>query len=301
MDERGVETRLVYGFLDAGKTTFLQDCIFHDYFHKYGTTLILVFESGEGEYDETTLLGYRTHVAYYEGSEDIAAFCLQELEHWLPDRVYVEMNSMTEGLRQRLPDALRIASATALIDYGTLRTYLDNLRSQLYEMVRASQTVTFRNCPSKELLAPYAQAFRLMNQNAAYLRQDPMGYHERAFDLFVPFDLAADAITIGEAEYLAFYLDACEHPEHYAGKELRFELPLEVRSGVAGRTVMTCCMADIQFMGFPLVCDGEAQGWVSLDAVSEIAADAYGQKRLALRVNHAGRSGPPASLILKAV
>ena len=109
-------------------------------------------------------------MAYDKGSEDIAAFCLTQLERWSPDRIYVEMNGMTEGLRQQLPDALRIVSASTLIDFGTLRTYLDNLRPQLGAMVRSSQTVTFRNCPSKELRAPYAQAFRLMNQNAAFLR-----------------------------------------------------------------------------------------------------------------------------------
>ena len=296
-----VETRLVYGFLDAGKTIWIQDCIFHDYFHKYGTTLILAFEDGEAEYDEKDLLEYRTHVAYYEGSEDIAAFCLRQTESWLPDRVYVEMNSMMAGLRQQLPAALRIASSSALIDFGTLKTYLENLRAQLYEMVRASQTVTFRNCPSKELLAPYSQAFRLMNQNAVYLRQDPTGYHERAFDLFVPFDLAAAAITIGEAEYLAFYLDACEHPEHYAGKEIRFDFPLEIRDGVAGRTVMTCCMADIQFMGFPLTCKTDARGWISLAATGKVVADGYGQKRPALCVRQIAHSRPPATLILNAV
>lgn len=107
-----VETRLVYGFLDAGKTTFIQDCILHDYFHKYGTTLILAFESGEAERDEKALLDYRTHVAYDEGSENIAAFCLTQIERWPPDRVYVEMNGMTEGLRQQLHDALRIATAS---------------------------------------------------------------------------------------------------------------------------------------------------------------------------------------------
>lgn len=296
-----VETRLVYGFLDAGKTTWIQDCILHDYFHKYGATLILAFESGEAEYDEKALLEFRTHVAYYEGSEDIAAFCLAQLERRSPDRVYVEMNVMTEGLRQRLPDAMRIGPASALIDFGTLRTYWDNLRPQLYEMVRASQTVTFRNCPSKEMLAPYREAFRLMNQDAAYLRQDPMGYHERAFDRFVPFDLTEDAVTIGEAEYLAFYLDACEHPEHYAGKTLTFALPLEVRDGVAGRMMMTCCVADIRFTGFPLTCASLPHGWIQLTATGGITVDAYGQKRLNLSAKRALPAKPPSHLIMRVV
>ena len=47
MEGQSVETRLVCGFLDAGKTTYIQDCILHDYFHKYGETLILSTEDGE--------------------------------------------------------------------------------------------------------------------------------------------------------------------------------------------------------------------------------------------------------------
>ena len=48
---------------------------------------------------------------------------------------------------------------------------------------------------------PYS-AFRLMNPDASYLRQDPMGYHEKAFSLFLPFSLDEDEITITEDWYL---------------------------------------------------------------------------------------------------
>ena len=41
--DKQIDTRLIYGFLESGKTTYIQDCIVHDYFHKYGTTLILCF------------------------------------------------------------------------------------------------------------------------------------------------------------------------------------------------------------------------------------------------------------------
>ena len=37
----GIDTRLVCGFLNAGKTTYIQDCIFNDFFHRYGSVLIL--------------------------------------------------------------------------------------------------------------------------------------------------------------------------------------------------------------------------------------------------------------------
>lgn len=141
---QGIETRLVCGFLDAGKTTHIQSCIVNDFFHKYGTTLILAFESGETEYDEDTLLRYRTYVAYWEEGEDVTAFCLRQLEEWQPDRVYVEMNAMREGLRDRLPPALRVSAVSVLIDTKTLALYLNAFRALFLEMVRGAHTVVSR-------------------------------------------------------------------------------------------------------------------------------------------------------------
>ena len=96
-----------------------------------------------------------------------------------------------------------------------------------------------------------------------------MGYHERSFDLFLPYSLDSDLIDITENDYLAFFLDAIEHPEHYDGKRICFTDPIEVRrDGMprVGRVVMTCCMADLQFMSFPLTEDQETEGWVTLEA-----------------------------------
>ena len=301
MDRPPVETRLVCGFLDAGKTTYIQDCIRSDYFHKYGSTLILATESGEAEYDADALLAYRAKAVYWEDSEDLAAFCLRQLEEHEPDRVYVELNAMREGAMSQLPPDLRITAVTTLVDFSTLDLYLKNFRTQLSEMIRTSETVIFRGCASKELLAPYSQVFRLLNRRAVYLRQDPMGYHERAFDIFVPFDLARDELEIDKDGFLPFFLDASEHPEHYEGKTLRFSSPLEVRGVIAGRTVMTCCMADIQFMGFPLEQAEERKGWIRLTATGGVASDTYGGKRLLLKPLELAPGKPPEELILNAI
>ena len=209
-----IETRLVYGFLDAGKTTYIQDCILNDYFHKYGTTLILCFEQGEEAYDLKALAEKRTSVAYYEGDTDVGAFCWSSIEKNQPDRIYVEMNTMMQSLREQLPDFMQDGYAVTLIDWATLPLYFLNFRQMIKQMVAVSQQITFRGCPSKELLEPYSQPFRLMNQTASYLRQDPMGYHERAFDLFLPFSLAEEVIMITEESFLPFWLDALDHPEH---------------------------------------------------------------------------------------
>lgn len=268
----GIDTRLVCGFLNAGKTTYIQDCIFNDYFHKYGSVLILSFEEGEQPYDLEALRKYRATVAVYEGGESVFDFCAHAIADYQPDRVYVEMNAMMPELRQQLPETLDITFVTLWMEWETLGLYIANWRQMIARMVSEAQQVTFRGCPSKEPLAPYANAFRLMNCKAIYLRQDPMGYHEKAFDLFLPYSLDSDSIEIAEPDYLAFFLDAADHPEHYDGKRLRFTDPVELRhdgsdrAAKVGRVVMTCCMADLQFMGLSLTEDQPHEGWFTLEA-----------------------------------
>ena len=176
------------------------------------------------------------------------------------------------------------------------------------QMVAESHQITFRGCPSKELLAPYSQAFRLMNQRASYLRQDPMGYHEKAFDMFLPFSLEESDIVISDEEYLPLWLDALDHPEHYQGKMIHFSDPLEVRreegSGrlSAGHVVMVCCMADLQFMAFQIEGDADVpdKGWITLDAVAETVTDGFGQRKVKLRPVRSEMAQPPKNMILGA-
>ena len=42
MDSKAIDARLVYGFLEADKATYVQDGILNDFFHKYGSTLTLI-------------------------------------------------------------------------------------------------------------------------------------------------------------------------------------------------------------------------------------------------------------------
>lgn len=305
MSEKGIETRLVCGFLDAGKTTYIEDCIRNDFFHKYGTTLILCFEQGEAEYDRELLFEKKTSVAYYDGKEDIGAFCTRSIEAYHPDRIYVEMNAMMQDLREQLPQDMQIVSAVTWIDWATLGLYFANFRQMISTMVRDSLQVTFRGCPSNELLMPYSQAFRLMNQKASYLRQDPMGYHEKAFDLFLPFSLDGPEILITTESFLPLWLDAFDHPEHYDGKMLKFQAPLELRHNTgsgysAGRVVMICCMADLQFMSFPLE-DTETvtgEGWITFAARAEVVSGDYGQRSLRLHPENVCYVPAPKTLIL---
>lgn len=307
-DVKEIDTRLVYGFLDAGKTSYIRENVLSDVYRKYGFTLILCFEQGEEEYDPESLAKSSAAAVYYRGG-DIARFCLDAVEKYRPGRIYAEMNAMTEGLREALPACLKKTFAVTLIDWKTMPLYYANFMPMMKQMVADSQQVVFRGCPSADLLAPYGQAFRLMNPKASYLRRDPMGYHEKAFEMFLPFSLEEPEIRIGEDRFLPFWLDALDHPEHYEGKKLLFADPFELRSSGAdgplsfGRVVMTCCMQDLQFMSFAAE-TGEEQtadcreGWITGSALAYTAAGEYGRRKLRLRLQEIKRAAPPENMIL---
>lgn len=301
----GIATQLVYGFLEAGKTTYIQDSVFHGFFHRRGRTLILCFEEGETAYDIERLADFRTEVALWDGDGDIAGFCREALERHGPDRVFVEMNAMLPGLRDRLPDVLRVGASAMLINGTTLALYARNMRQLMQDMVKASNQITFNRCPDKAALEPYGQLFRLMNRDATFLWEGPGGYHERAFEGFVRYDWNADEIRLGEDDMIPFALDAAAHPEHYQGKVLRLQGQLmDMEGGVKiGRTVMTCCMADLQFMG--VLCTGLDRAayppgsWLRLEARGEVAVDGLGRRYLTLHTLALEPIKPPREILLK--
>ena len=305
---KSIDTRLVYGFLDAGKTTYIRENVMSDIFRKYGSTLIICFERGEEDFDPEALAKVKTSVVYYDEG-DISSFCMNCIREYDPDRIYIEMNAMKEDLREKLPECMNMTFAVTLIDWATMPVYFTNFTQMIKLMVSDSQQVVFRGCPSGDDLKPYSQAFRLMNPKAVYLRRDPMGYHEKAFEMFLPYSLEDPEIEINEDRFIPLWLDALDHPEHYDRKTLVFAGPVQFRqtepggTWSCGRVVMTCCMQDLQFMSFVVESGPEpgekiSEGWVTGKASACVKADSYGQRKLGLSFMTLQKAVPPKELIL---
>ena len=297
---------LVNGFLNSGKTTYIHDCLKNDYFYKKGLTLLLSFEEGEIDYDLELLKSRNTELLTYSHSEDVSTFLQNALDTFSPDRVYVEMNAMIPELYETLSSLLRIDFSITLIEGTTFPLYLTNLRQFLQNMVKISHQVIF-NRMSKEELEPYGNLFRVMSEKAAYLWEGPTGYHEKAFGVMVPFDRNADTIALSDADFTPFYLDALAAPEHYAGKKLHMLCQVARSSESsdtfrAGRRVMTCCAADIQFLSVQCHCQEESvpedQAWILLTATGTLRTDRYGQKMLLLEAKKIQSAKPPKSLVI---
>ena len=280
-----ISTYLVNGFLDAGKSTYIEDCFKNDFFYKRekGKTLLICFEEGEKEFDLDFLHSRKTDVIYYDHIKEIRPFIQQAIDLYSPDRIYIEMNNMIENLYSSLPDVLRIDFSITLIDGSTLSLYYNNMRQFLQNMITISHHVIFNRC-KKEIVEPYGNIFKVMNPKAMYLWEGDTGYHEKAFGVLLPYDLNQEKIIINDSDYVPFYLDSLEAPDHYVNKTI--ELIVQVLDDQkVGRQVMTCCLADIQYLSF--ISDNlnsPKNTWIHLKAKGKISYDIYHQKRLALEM-----------------
>ena len=71
---------MINGFLDSGKTEFIQYTIAQPYFQMRAKTLLIVCEEGDIEYDQALLKKSRTVMELIEDEEDFTAQNLIELE-----------------------------------------------------------------------------------------------------------------------------------------------------------------------------------------------------------------------------
>ena len=129
-----VPVYLFTGFLDAGKTKFIQETLEDRRFDTGERTLLLVCEEGEEEYDLNRLKrGKNTttlHLA--EDEADLTPFLLNRLQDEIkPQRVVVEYNGMwmLDSLYRAMPQGWVVyqefcfADARTFLNYNSMYTH----------------------------------------------------------------------------------------------------------------------------------------------------------------------------------
>ena len=79
-DEIEIPIYLITGFLESGKTTFINFTVAQDYFQIDEPTLLITTEEGEVEYDEKELLKYNTVLEVVESQEQFTPEYLKKLK-----------------------------------------------------------------------------------------------------------------------------------------------------------------------------------------------------------------------------
>lgn len=248
------------GFLDSGKTKFIQETLEDPRFNAGERTLVLIFEEGEEEYDLST---YPHKNVYLEtlDQQTVTEAQLAALEKkYRAERVVAELNGMqlVADLYNRFPQNWVIAQEVMFADATTFNAYNSNMRNLVMDKLMGAQMVVFnRLTPGEDTMSLHKLA-RAANRRIDILYDYTDGTTK--FDDVqdpLPFDINAPVIQIKDEDYALWYRDVTEEPEKYVGKTVCFKAQVAMlrrqKEGMfaPGRFVMTCCVEDIQFCGIP--------------------------------------------------
>ena len=282
---RQIPVYLFVGQLESGKTKFIQETMEDPQFDSGDKTLLLVCEEGEEEYDPDRFAFGGVHVAQLEDKSELTRENLAALEQKSGcGRVIIEYNGMwlVQDLYDALPDNWLIYQCLATADGSTLKTYAgDNaMRGLLLDKLRGSELLVVNRAEhlnddeSRQLVHKLVRQASRRCDIAYEFADGSVAYDDIPDPL--PFDVNADVIDIPAEFFGVWYMDCMDDPNKYAGKTVKFlaQVCQTPRAGknsfVPGRFAMTCCIQDIQFVGFPCKYDGykalEQRSWITLTA-----------------------------------
>ena len=267
------------GFLDAGKTKFIQETLEDPRFNAGERTLLRVFEEGEEEYDFSAYPHQNVFLEILD-QQTVTTKQLQALakKHKV-QRVVAELNGMqlVGDLYMRFPEDWVVAQEVMFADSTTFMAYNANMRNLMMDKLTGAQMVVFNRLAPGADTMPFHKVARAANRRVDILYDYTDGTTK--FDDVedpLPFDINASVIEVKDEDYAIWYRDVTEEPQKYDGKTVRFKaqvamLRREKNSMFApGRFVMTCCVEDIQFCGIPCRYEKarelESRSWVMVTA-----------------------------------
>lgn len=253
---------LFTGFLESGKTSFIQSILKDPNFSEGERTLLFLCEDGEEQYDLALLAETNTKLIVVEEPADFnAQLLLDSHKKYHPERVIIEWNGMwklTDIPPSTFPPSWIIYQTVTTVNSETFDMYFQNMGGYMYEQLSMTDMIVFNRATEK---TTYDQVknrkVRLINRRADIFLDYKDGrtevYEE---DLSANLDLSKPIVDISEADFGKWYFDAMEHPERYESHTFRFLSQVYKPKGMqkgcfaAGRFTMLCCAEDISYLAF---------------------------------------------------
>lgn len=290
--EREIPLYLFTGFLEAGKTKFIQGTLEDPRFCEGENTLLIVCEEGEVEYNKEKFCDKNTYIEYIDDASGLAVEDLTNLvKKYDARRVLLEYNGMwdMEELFYGMPDNWVIYQEFMFADARTFVQYNTNMRQQMFNKLKTCDCIVLNRYDDSIDINELHKIIRGANRRCdiVYERPDGSVIPDEIEDP-LPFDLNADVMEIADRDYAIWYRDMGEDMDKYKGKKVRVKgvcansSRLPMGCFVIGREVMQCCEADIQPAGLACEMNGpkpEPRSWVMVTATIDIKkTPAYGGK-----------------------
>lgn len=290
---------LFTGFLEAGKTRFIQGTLEDDRFNKGESTLLLLCEDGEEGYDPTRFSGQHVFIERIASAEDLTDKTLNRLcKKHACERVVVEYNGMwpLDTLYQALPEEWTVYQEFMFADGRSFFSYHANLRDRLTDKLRSCEMLVLNRAEESLDRAQIHNIVRAVNRRCDIAYEDEAG--QVSYDALpdaLPFDCNTPIVEIAPEHYAAWYRDVSEEMEKYEGKTVRLLGSVVVRADlpdntfIFGRQMMTCCADDLTFAGVLAVWKNaktlKHHDWVALTAkIALRQSKIYGRRGPVLQV-----------------
>ncbi len=290
-----VPVYLFTGFLESGKTKFIQETLEDPRFNKGDRMMLLICEEGVEEYAPDQ---FSTPSIFLETIEDESELTSENLDALLKKNncksVIIEYNGMwmLDDLFAAMPEGWTIYQEFMFVDATTFIAYNTNMRQQTYDKLKSAELVVFNRYNDDIDKMALHKIVRGASRRAdiAYEYADGSVVYDDIVDP-LPFDLNAPVIAINNDDYAVWYRDMNEELDKYNNKTVCFtgyvvkSARLNKDSFIAGRQVMTCCIQDTRYLG--LVCDGKGTGMQS-----KTWATVTGKIKVKHHLAYGGRKGP---------
>ena len=280
-----VSVFLFLGFLEGGKTKFIQETLEDPRMENGERTLLLICEEGVEEYDVKKFKVKNVAVETIEDKEHLNEYTLNYLtKKYRAQRVVVEYNGtwMLQDFFDAMPESWVINQMMTFFDANTFLSYNQNMRQLTYDKIFMTQMVVFNRFRGEMSKDEFHKVVRAITRRTDIVYEYVGGKAE--FDDIVdpmPYDMDAPVIEIEDRDFALFYRDLSENTPAYMGQTVKFKgmaaVSKKVPQGfiVIGRYIMTCCEADIAYDGFALKTNGHIDGVKTKDWLEVTAKVGY--------------------------
>ena len=276
-----ISVYLFLGFLDSGKTKFIQETLEDPRMDTGENTLLLVCEEGDEEYSPEKFKVRKVTKVTLESEDELTLENLQTVteKHGI-QRVVVEYNGTwtLQKFFDAMPESWVINQIMTFFDASTFLNYNKNMRQLVFDKIQMTQMVVFNRFKGEYEKIEFHKAVRGISRRPDIVYEYIGGKVE--YDEIedpMPFDVNAPVIDVDDRDFAWFYRDLAEKTDEYIGKKVKFKgmaaVSKRVPKGciVLGRHIMTCCEADIAYDGFAvkvgnLISGVKTRDWLTVTA-----------------------------------
>ena len=252
---------LIAGFLDSGKTSFING-ILSDGFAMEDRTMLLCCEEGEEEYDRK-LLRNVTVVTVDDQESLTPEFLEAQRRKCRASQIIVEFNGMwqiQDFYVNAMPQSWALYQIIATVEGPTFDMYAKNMASLMMEKLRNADMILINRCTDQLCASLRQKNLRLVNRRAEiYLEKNDDSSENYMDGTVSAFDLDQPEVRIGDEDYGLWYVEIMDNPQMYEGKTVVYRAimckpPKYGPYFTPGRFAMVCCAEDMSFLA--LACTG---------------------------------------------